>query len=117
MPDTLSARSTGTSPAKDVFSSVTAEAARAHAKKTAATAAWPSMRGDFQNRGRMRVAPAFRDDLDIRHFRTGNAIFSTPVIGADETVYVGSADHVFYAFDPVANATKWNDELDLYPAA
>ena len=70
-------------------------------------AAWPSMRGDFQNRGRMRVLPERRDDLDIRHFRTGNAVFSTPVIGADETIYVGSADHVFYALDPVSGTEKW----------
>ena len=30
-------------------------------------------------------------------FRTGRGIFSTPVIGADGTIYVGSADHYFYA--------------------
>lgn len=74
-------------------------------------APWTSMRGDYRNRGRMRVAPEFRDDLGIRHFRTGNAIFSTPVIGVDETVYVGSADHVFYALDPVADAVKWTKDL------
>lgn len=74
-------------------------------------AAWPSMRGDFRNTGRMRVKPEYRDDLGIRHFRTGNAIFSTPVIGSDETVYVGSADHSFYAFDPIANRTKWSADL------
>ena len=33
-------------------------------------------------------------------FRTGRGIFSTPVIGGDGTVYVGSADHDFYALRP-----------------
>lgn len=92
----------------DVAERVTAGQARALSKKLAA--AWPSMRGDFRNQGRMRVAPEYRDDLGIRHFRTGNAIFSTPVIGSDETVYVGSADHVFYAFDPIGNRVKWSHD-------
>jgi len=30
-------------------------------------------------------------------FRTGKGVFSTPVVGADETVYAGSADTWFYA--------------------
>lgn len=96
------------SPA-DVADRITAETARALSRRVAA--AWPSMRGDFRNQGRMRVAPEYRDDLGIRHFRTGNAIFSTPVIGSDETVYVGSADHVFYAFDPIENRTKWSHDV------
>lgn len=100
-----------TRSAKDVFTSVAGESARSHAKQGRLTVPWPSMRGDFQNRGRMRVAPEYRDDLGIRHFRTGNAIFSTPVIGTDETIYVGSADHVFYALDPIANATKWTKDV------
>ncbi len=75
------------------------------------TAAWPSMRGDHQNRGRMLVEAEFRNDLGIRHFRTGNAIFSTPVIGSDETIYVGSADHVVYALDPIGNCERWRHEV------
>ena len=30
-------------------------------------------------------------------FKTGRGIFSTPVIGGDGTIYVGSADTYFYA--------------------
>ncbi len=97
---------TGPTPA-DVFERVAGQ----RAKDSVRTAPWTSMRGDFRNRGRMQVSPEFRDDLGIRHFRTGNAIFSTPVIGADETVYVGSADHVFYALDPIANAVKWTKDV------
>ena len=33
-------------------------------------------------------------------FRTGRGIFSTPVIGGDGTIYVGSADTNFYAIRP-----------------
>ncbi|HEY2636369.1 MAG TPA: PQQ-binding-like beta-propeller repeat protein, partial [Solirubrobacteraceae bacterium] len=33
-------------------------------------------------------------------FRTGKGIFSTPVVGGDGTVYVGSADRTFYALGP-----------------
>jgi len=98
-------------PPADIAARITAERATAYVKRPELVAPWPSMRGDFRNQGRMRVAPEYRDDLGIRHFRTGNAIFSTPVIGADETVYVGSADHVFYAFDPLENRTKWSHDV------
>lgn len=33
-------------------------------------------------------------------FPTGKGIFSTPVVGADGTIYVGSADRYFYALEP-----------------
>ena len=39
-------------------------------------------------------------------FRTARGIFSTPVIGGDGTVYVGSADHYFYALRPDGRA-RW----------
>lgn len=69
------------------------------------------MRGDHCNRGRMHAAPEILPGLRIRHFRTGNAVFSTPVIGADETLYVGSADHTFYAFDPVNDRERWRYDV------
>ncbi len=90
---------------------IAADHALALAKRASGAPAWPSMRGDHRNSGRMRAEPIFRNDLGIRHFRSGNAIFSTPVIGADETIYVGSADHVFYALDPVANKERWRYDV------
>ena len=33
-------------------------------------------------------------------FQTGKGIFSSPVVGADGTIYVGSADETFYALNP-----------------
>lgn len=94
----------------EVFERVAGREARERAKVDTAPA-WASMRGGHRNTGRMAVAPVFRDDLGIRRFTTGNAVFSTPVVGADETLYVGSADHVVYAFDPIANATRWTRDV------
>jgi outer membrane protein assembly factor BamB len=69
------------------------------------------MRADVRNTGR---SPLLRDgelgdaSIPIRRWSTGNGIFSTPIIGADETIYVGSADKSFYAFDPVSGAQRWS---------
>jgi outer membrane protein assembly factor BamB len=69
------------------------------------------MRGDFANLGRARVSPQPRG-WPIRHFQTGGPVFSTPVIGADEQIYVGSADHCFYRLDPVSGQVVWRVETD-----
>lgn len=74
-------------------------------------AAWPCMRADRRNSG---VSPLLGTaigppppGLGLRRWSTGNGVFSTPVIGADETVYVGSADKSFYALDPVSGRERW----------
>ena len=56
------------------------------------------MRHDTRNTGRSEVAGRWHGDRPWS-FATGRGIFSTAVIGADETVYIGSADGVFYALD------------------
>lgn len=74
---------------------------------------WPCMRADVRNTGRsplLHAGVAAEAAPPIRCWTTGNAIFSTPVIGADETVYVGSADKRFYAFDPVTGTQRWSFE-------
>ncbi len=76
-----------------------------------AGAPWPCMRADARNSGRsplLRAAYAAPASAELRRWSTGNGIFSTPVIGADETIYVGSADKRFYAFDPVTGAVRWS---------
>src|SRR6056297_147828 len=76
-------------------------------------APWPCMRGDIRNSGQLSVEIGEKDSnkpLETVHFRTGNAIFSTPVIGAGDKIYVGSADHVFYAFDPFEKKVLWSHE-------
>ncbi len=66
------------------------------------------MRGNRKNDGYARHDVSIRSTAIIRHFETGNAIFSTPVIGEGERIYVGSADHSFYAFDAVEGKQLWS---------
>ncbi len=77
----------------------------------APTDPWPTMRGSPQNTGRARLPAVLRTDLGIRHFPTGNAVFSPPVMGAGDRIYVGSADHVMYAFDPIADRVLWKYDV------
>ena len=76
-----------------------------------ATVPWPSMRGGFGNLGRARVSPEPRG-WPVRSFPTGGPVFSTPVIGADEQIYVGSADRCFYRLDPASGQVVWRVETD-----
>ncbi|MFX1450918.1 MAG: PQQ-binding-like beta-propeller repeat protein, partial [Promethearchaeota archaeon] len=73
---------------------------------------WPSLRADIRNTGR---APNWKDKIfskDIKFpdkpwaFKTGKAITCAPVIGADGTIYLGSADTYFYAINP-DGTLKW----------
>jgi len=77
-------------------------------------APWPSMRRDTRNSG--VLADLSWNPLDgatneIRNFKTGNAIFSTPVIDTSDKIYVGSADKKFYAIDPHAGEVLWSNEI------
>ena len=66
---------------------------------------WPLFRRDQRNTGASPIRAKYHGDRPWA-FRTAKGIFSTPVIGGDGTVYVGSADHVFYAINPDATE-KW----------
>ena len=66
---------------------------------------WPLFRRDHRNTGRTPIRAAYHGDQPWS-YRTGKGIFSTPVIGADGVVYVGSADHWFYALNP-DGTLKW----------
>ncbi|MEA2409643.1 MAG: hypothetical protein QOC77_204 [Thermoleophilaceae bacterium] len=55
------------------------------------------MRHDARNTGRSVLPGNYRAGERPWAFRTGKGIFSTPVVGPDGTVYVGSADSFFYA--------------------
>ena len=68
------------------------------AAPTQAGAPWPTMRHDTRNTGHSEIAGRWHGDRPWS-FATGRGIFSTAVIGADDTVYIGSADGVFYALD------------------
>jgi len=60
---------------------------------------WPTFRRDHRNTG-SSPQPARSSTDQPWAFETGKGIFSTPVIDRDGVVYVGSADHVFYAIGP-----------------
>ena len=60
---------------------------------------WPEMRHDSRNTGQSPIVARYHGDRPWV-FRTGRGIFSTPIIGADGTIYIGSADTYFYAIKP-----------------
>jgi outer membrane protein assembly factor BamB len=70
------------------------------------------MRGNVRNDGVFRRKATMLPNAQIRHFRTNNSVFSTPVVGKDDVIYVGSADHSVYAFDPISGKTLWQHELN-----
>lgn len=57
---------------------------------------WPKFRHDAAQSG-VGTAPAVDSGRPLWRFATGKGIFSSPVVGADETVYIGSASRNFYA--------------------
>ena len=77
----------------------------------ASQAPWPSMRGGPDNLGRARVVPE-RRDWPVRTFHTDGPVFSTPIIGPEEQIYLGSADGRFYRFDPESGRCVWSFQTD-----
>ncbi|MCA9521984.1 MAG: PQQ-binding-like beta-propeller repeat protein, partial [Myxococcales bacterium] len=63
---------------------------------------WPKFRRNALQNGRSPVRPQDSGRAPWQ-FQTGKGIFSTPVIGGDGTVYIGSADRIFYAIDKLGN--------------
>ena len=62
-------------------------------------APWPRFRADSEQTGAAPFVTA--DDRGVPWvFETGKGIFSSPVISADGTIFVGSADRTFYALRP-----------------
>ena len=70
-------------------------------------APWPAMRGRTGNTGFVAGLLAEPTDAPVRIWTTGNGVFSTPIIGPYETIFVGSADKNFYAFDARDGSTLW----------
>jgi len=58
---------------------------------------WPKFRANALQNGRSPVEPMVNASLCPWTFETGKGIFSSPVVDASGTVYIGSADHVFYS--------------------
>ncbi|MFH2010707.1 MAG: PQQ-binding-like beta-propeller repeat protein [bacterium] len=66
---------------------------------------WPKFRRNAAQTGLSTVTPSLTGGA-LWEFQTGKGIFSSPVIGGDGTVYIGSADRYFYAINP-DGTEKW----------
>ncbi|MBN1533573.1 MAG: PQQ-like beta-propeller repeat protein, partial [Spirochaetes bacterium] len=66
---------------------------------------WPRFRCNSLQNGRSTVLPE-KSDMRPWTFQTGKGIFSSPVVDKNGTVYIGSADHHFYAIDETGRL-KW----------
>ncbi len=60
---------------------------------------WPLFRRDSRNTANSPLPAIYQGDQPWS-FRTGKGVFSTPVIDEHGVIYVGSADHNFYALNP-----------------
>ncbi len=67
---------------------------------------WPKFRANALQNGRSPVRPEVDGSLKPWTFRTGRGVFSSPVVDGEGTVYIGSADHHFYAVTE-AGSLKW----------
>ena len=80
-----------------------------------AESAWPCKGHDSKHTGQSPYVGAQSSNLKWT-FKTGGSIESSPVIGADGTVYIGSRDKKIYALNPNAlddtERLKWLYETD-----
>jgi outer membrane protein assembly factor BamB len=75
---------------------------------------WPMFRHDLNHTGRSQYDTSMNDGNKKWEYTTGSDVYSSPAIGTDGTIYVGSSDHNLYAVYP--NGTKkWefatNDQI------
>ncbi len=68
-------------------------------------APWPTFRRDAANNGRSPLPAIYQGDQPWS-FQTAKGIFSSPVIDESGVIYVGSADHNFYALN-ADGSEKW----------
>jgi outer membrane protein assembly factor BamB len=86
--------------------------------RTEPGAHWPTMRHDLRNSGASDL-PGIDPGTQPWSFGAGRGIFSTPAVGADGTVYFGSADNTLYGLDE-AGQEVWRFDtggiIDTAPA-
>src|SRR6185437_5629121 len=71
---------------------------------------WPKFRRDAAQDALSPVVPSY-DGTKPWSFQTGKGIFSSPIVAADGTVYIGSADRTFYALTPEGKL-RWQKLTD-----
>ena len=70
------------------------------------TSPWPKFRANTLQNGRTPIPAVADESVEPWETRTEKGIFSSPVVDAEGTVYIGSADHNFYAIDKTGEI-KW----------
>jgi outer membrane protein assembly factor BamB len=70
-----------------------------------ANTAWPKFQHDNKNTGQSDYTGPTSPELKWK-FQTGGSIASSPAIGSDGTIYIGSSDKNLYALDTSGNL-KW----------
>ena len=71
---------------------------------------WPKFRANAMQNGRVNLRPE-PNESNPWVFKTGKGIFSSPVVDEAGCVYIGSADHLFYALNP-DGTVKWTLPAD-----
>ncbi len=68
---------------------------------------WPKYRGNVRNTGLSPYDTSQADGTELWRFETGDRMFSSPAVGTDGTIYVGSNDRNMYAINP-DGTEKWS---------
>ncbi|UCG70649.1 MAG: PQQ-binding-like beta-propeller repeat protein, partial [Thermoplasmata archaeon] len=68
---------------------------------------WPKFRGNLRNTGLSPYDTSGNNGKEKWNFTTGGPVGSSPAIGSDGTIYVGSWDNKLYAINP-DGTEKWN---------
>ncbi len=88
-------------------------------EKSLANAPWPMFHFDLNHTGRSPYNTSSNDGTLRWKFKTGSAVDSSPAIGSDGTIYIGSHDGYVYAINP-DGTLKWKFQtggpIDCSPA-
>jgi outer membrane protein assembly factor BamB len=71
------------------------------------SAAWPMFHQNLQHTGLSPFSTANDTGVQKWAFAATDAVSSSPAVGADGTIYVGSADDNLYAVNPSDGTQKW----------
>jgi outer membrane protein assembly factor BamB len=71
---------------------------------------WPKFRGNIKNTGLSKYDTSKNGGKEIWKFGTGDIVFSSPVIDANGTIYVGSDDQFLYAIKS-DGTLKWKVDM------
>ena len=83
--------------------------------KGPANSPWPMFRHDLNHTGKSQYDTSKNNGQKKWEFTTGDYVSSSPAIGPDDTIYIGSYDNKLYALYPNGTkkwdfATEWSIE-------